>query len=153
MAPTLLHGTEKHYIVPSYEEVLNTKKLAVDIKLCTDKGMTRNSRGNRVDKTLRRTKTRLNDLGKSFAYCRFHQHIGFDGYVGLARLENIICSLPDSGIVSILVNSDVDNENSAVGTIQQDRIRAQGYGTNTFLYMTVSASWVHLPAHTHMSTL
>lgn len=57
MAPKLLHGTEKHNIVPSYEEVLNTEKLAVDIRLSIDKGMTRKSRGNHVDKTLRRTKT------------------------------------------------------------------------------------------------
>lgn len=52
MALKLLRGTEKHYTVPSYEEIRNTKKLAMDIGLCIDKDMTRNSKGNRVDKTL-----------------------------------------------------------------------------------------------------
>lgn len=57
----ILHGNEKHCMVPPYELVLNTKKLALDIGLCIDKGMTKNGRGNCVDKTLRWTKIRLND--------------------------------------------------------------------------------------------
>lgn len=110
--------------------------------------MTRKSRGNHVDKTLSKgQKPRLNDWsGKSFAYCPFHWHIGFNGYVGLTRLENSTCSLPDSGIVSILLDSDVDDENPAAGTMRQDRIRAQGYGAlyDCILFLEVS--------HTHTLT-
>lgn len=60
--------------------------------------------------------------------------------MGLTSFENSVFSLPDRGIVSILEDSDVDDENPASGTMGWDRIRAQIYQVNTFLSMTVSAS-------------